>query len=1599
VSVYVRAGIAHEQGAPLGAAVDTAKNTTTNAQAAAAGRLFAGANLQFAPAQTQLNAFGLPATDQTPQAQQRASLFDPTKTAPTPTTAWVQRYVGDPIMAFLRAAGKPLEKVGDYYEATDRLTRRGQDSDDAAREFLGATLYRIPGVGALDPAWREEWAKTQEAEASVAQTLWLSVANPSSSPDQAYRLLDDPQARAPRRDPETGQPLPSEREEYFGSGPAKWVTGIGDAAFSIFADPLVIGGKGISVARKAAQTIKASDVAAAAGEMPNLTRGARRVNATVNRVVDASERVRAQARAGQAGGYADLADTKWFQQTADAGAIPYFMKRIDDEVDDTLRISMKRDALFAGMGDRGALARLEQKNADLALELQNLTGPNRATAIEGILSRRDYSHLDNLRAVDEDAWLDKVIESHAEEIRKTRDAISRVQQVGNPAGLTGEALQATSGVGELSRFVGVNGGGRDVLRVAKTIHRGAGLPRIHVLTGRHIPGTFRLSDPDAFTSFNASLDEARNMFRKAPRAQEARRMLDRLADDFALAHGAADPAASRATRRAVVDRFNRVMEQNLAVKYAPGDKVKQQQIISLVREIRNRRTAEMVHIKERSYRAKRSDGIGYHQDNADDVFTWDTQALKDDAATPFDATQFEDLVSLPSYKAIDRRLSAMLSKESGGLAGLIRLKGQQAWELTEEGIGAFNDLWKFGALFRLGYPIRTQVDSQARLLAELGALRYAMYLGKASANLAYNAKRIPLVEAEHAARVAQARMRLEALDDLDELTPALRAERERLEQIVASPAPKAPAGPTVRRGKTELARFIGKGEGRGNAYRSTAEFERESKTVDAHDSTLGLLADATRAHLADLRKSMHVQTVPGSNPLWEKSYLDMVNKHVRNSHPLTMILGGADDTEVARWYRETDVGRAQWAGFNGRYDDPLDLVRTQREQLDTLLPEGEIRSAVMGGPLTENQVKYFWRDQASRPGIPAEMLEEAGGNKAINAANRLRSQFFKYASEMPETMMARHPFYAARKQEYLRRAIANAGGDADALTLAQYNQAAKRASVLARKDVSKYLFDTSQRSNLAHSLRFLSPFYSAWSDTMRKWALIAGENPHVLPLIPKAFQSFNSGLVVVDNDGNRILKNGDVVNADGEVIRKSTDFTEGYILIGLPEWISSWTTGRAGASDTVKISKGSLNVIFQGDPFWLPGPGPMAAVPANEIALKAFPEAWDDQNAGGALLRYLLPFGLDQGQRTTGIGAVDRAIDQSTPMWAQNLRTLLAGDFSDDRFAQTYAMLMAEEVNAERNGESERRSQAELEKLVMNRTRNWYLLRVLGSEAPFSTQPTGRLEYWRQEWQRYQRQYGGEARDRFYADYPDYFEASISLSANEAGITATDESWNEASKYMDQIRANKEYGWMWVGAANLAPGFDAGVYTAQKDRGLRGTKDPIEAFNDLQVNKGWYDYQRLQGALQLKLDERKGNGYSGSITAASNADLKQIRDEALAELTRENPQWASAYEKGGQGKSALEFLRTAAQAVQDNPELGNRSDFKTLGEYLIARQAMQAKLAERSAAGGSASLDAQANADLKEIWDDFMTELVNRDLGFQQMYNRGGLDRDDLTGG
>jgi hypothetical protein len=229
---------------------------------------------------------------------------------------------------------------------------------------------------------------------------------------------------------------------------------------------------------------------------------------------------------------------------------------------------------------------------------------------------------------------------------------------------------------------------------------------------------------------------------------------------------------------------------------------------------------------------------------------------------------------------------------------------------------------------------------------------------------------------------------------------------------------------------------------------------------------------------------------------------------------------------------------------------------------------------------------------------------------------------------------------------------------------------------------------------------------------------------------------------------------------------------------------------------------------------------------------------------------------------------------------------------------------------------------------------------------------------------------------------------SISLSANETGIQATEQAWDATQKYRAPISRNPKLGWLFVGADNMGT-FSGGVYDWQRaneagmGKKFRGKKDPNQALHDIEVERGWIQWNRFMTAVNLELEKRGLN----SLQNKGAEDLQAARKAYLSQLGGSNTAWLSEY---GQRGNALQNLVTVAQDEWGkSSELRNRSDMKSLQSYLSARKAVRDVLKSR---GTSLQSDDQ----IKAVWDAYTAALVRSNIGFEQMWNRV-LENDDLS--
>jgi hypothetical protein len=1739
VTFVQRATESAKTGVPFGVAINTAQATSDPEQAK-------GASLLMTPAAGVQGQGGTQTWEQftantTPQKQEPVAPFRSAWDHPATvfndlTTGFVDgdkgfwdnvgsawshswHFGADAIMA-------PIYYTGRAVKTLDRVAVMAEEK----RKKNGALF----AFGDLDD-WNRAW--NDSASGTIGQHVWETFDQSGKSYDEHFARIDDPAAN---------QAFFSNDE---GSLAARNFTGAIDFFSNIFMDPTIVGGKASGATRTARQILSAEETARVADltvPVASLGTRAKLARNSGNQIIDSF----LEARAGSASA---ASQTEYFARNAHGEAAAWLMQHsLQDSVLATAPRPVQRQALWDVLGAMGGDAR----------SIDNLRVTNNRLALEVETLRKDPLDFDIAATLHPDLpaeeWAARVTAAaegggdaslFEREVQHYTDILESRVAAGDQVAESAAPGMRVPSKKDVQRITGQGG-------FKNKIADGRFMRPLNIASGSATVNVVSLSDPTVTTKAIAeSIDRASAAYRgltvdsvnaagevsSVPVRQHLLGLRDRLLNPVG-------GAAGRPEREAVIRELNDTLADMTAKKWGVDRDV----FMHLATKAGERKSAMANQMIDRVYKARTA---GQHH-----AFMADPHALTAlDMTSPQAAdlvriaeakqaavaaekspvlrSQQQDLVALldpreldrlarltvghaPSAKAVQRKVNkgkmsvSDLTPEARMMIGAERadkIAGMQHAISTV--LASTTNLWKFASLFRLAYPIRIQVDTQARLLATLNPLRYGLSAMEGTKNWAYNnlhriseagqvdlgerfmatvkrqelndalrdvdmaqvgrvrvseerlakyeslsrreridtlrdelyprlpnGRRKPLsaqqkadieaqADAAHAERITQARGQLEkervslgslTPDDIARMRSELRLAQQRLEQ------PLAVGGKKVRFGGTDYARHIG------NAYRidpktgqvtlfkgdkaallpfkSPEQRLSELRRISAENSNLNMFTSRTMWETNVARSTGQASQpwhhLTGKDAGWLEALQRDLRQASQDALGRRLLRGDPEEAaeKALHWLDNTPEGRQYLRDMRKYSTEDVDaaaLVQNAMEHLETLAPIGSpirARAATGSYRVNKNEVDATWTDPTSRPVIPGQDVAPRNFLTGARAqANRLREGWFNWASTMPENVLGRHPFFVERYRHHAMQMIGQRGGGR--LTAAELDKIRKQAAAQSRHDLGRTLFDVSHQSNIAEQMRFISPFYSAWADTMRKWSRIFAEDPGNLALMAKVPTAPRAAGLVTDDDGNFVGPDGRVYGDDGQVIKnpdgtsKRIGIFEGNIsLPGLPKWLQEKT-----GQENFIFSAQSANVIFQGEPFWLPGNGPLVTVAASQIVKQSygtwFPEE-DDTSFSASVMRYLLPYGPEY-----------NPLEASMPTWAKSVRDLMGGTATRNG-RLTYAELYANQRIAEEQGQTEPLTEAERVEKINNQTRNSLFMRVLGTwAAPVSLQNNSPLDYYRKRLRQNISELGYEAgQDKFLADYPEYLDLTIGLTANETGLVANDETAEQMKRHRNEMDANPDLAFVWAGAATLAPGFNQAVYDYQGSEAVgpfsavtfRGTKAPAEVARDINVTQGWQQFTAMNTALTTRMRDL---GLT-SLQQSGAADLAAYKARWLDGMQQSNPDWYDKYTTQNTVAKAQEIVAYVwqnAPKMKGDPMLG----YDAWAEYFTVRQMFQQRMAElgiaslsSQAAGGK---DRDAPEGLTLAWDQAMEDLAARSPAFNVAWNRG-LGSDDLSG-
>lgn len=933
-------------------------------------------------------------------------------------------------------------------------------------------------------------------------------------------------------------------------------------------------------------------------------------------------------------------------------------------------------------------------------------------------------------------------------------------------------------------------------------------------------------------------------------------------------------------------------------------------------------------------------------------------------------------------------------------------------------IALTSDLWKAAVLLRLGYPIRNAADSQLRIWATVGAMASLRHAGEglrdlvdntrvaknrlvdnynAPAKIDYKALKDDLQKsgaeiARLSKEVAQLETRVALDPDNADLIGELVVKRKALDttnavydsnNVALTKLEQSKVASRKKRiGEQDIELTSSVDNVDGSKYTVWGAFGGPNGGLfrelnSSQRSFYSILEDYSTIYGANVASKGRGAVRPGDVNYYQE-WTNAINETFANAAVPRGLMAGKSVDEVAKELSENKELRARLGLARA---DSLEYVVTAQKFLDNYIPDGygireKIMSALPGeeaGKVTEEFLRNAVRDPNALPIVHGHLLDANMNLRPRAISKRITTSLFKYLATVPEDAWARHPLFIDLYEKSIQKRFETAeflkGGK---FTREEFADIQYRLTEGARADalkgVKEILYNVERRSNAAHMLRFVSPFFSAQENAIKTWFRIGMDNPAILNRANIVWNAPNRAGLITDENGDPVGTT-DPLNANNTMWLPIPKALKKLPVIG--EGLSSL--------DQIGISKRSLDVIFQGNPFGV-SVGPFAAIPVANV-LKLKPELSE-------VVSFAFPYGPDA------------SLTQFLPTWMRNSLKAVQGLNNDD-YAKTYQLIwLTEQQKAQEAGTAYL-----TDSQIKSKTDAFYKMRVAANLIlPFAPQFESPYRFYMDKWREYSQTYGLGADAKFLEDYPEYFEFATSLSKNPTGSQATMDDVQNAKRYTDliaDVKGDNSYlvglitkgsgaakynptAYWWQSETSIAPG------TPEK---YRGKQDPQEAQQQNAAREGWAKYRRAMAVLDAHLDKRGLTSFQQSgaedLAAAKQAIIQQLAsdiDPVTGKPTGSPSPWYQDYRDVDGTKGAKTIIGFKKILGNEKFMADNADDptWKSVALYMKVRDSISASLRGRP----SNNIDAKENVDLRMVLDYYVNQLKSGDLEFANIYDR-----------
>lgn len=1513
---------------------------------------------------------------------------------------------------------KPIEWVGSklYWLYSNSVSPLVSSAALSARTMVYGRPDYIGEDGELD-ALKDYWNLTRN-KISPGQAIWMIGMNDKElkqrgiSPDQISEDMELVNKGEYKDAPTASDPfgVKTRAQEYFGEGTQKWVTGSTDLALSWYVDPLVLIGKGASAAKAAGVTRNVStqieksvkDLTKRGVALPDAQMQAwdqfaskRPFQGMVDSIMNIKQTNPDTAAAVLTRDFATL------RKSANGPAVARLLAQAKDadEVVSIMRVTM---------GDHAGALNLEAKSTLLADQIGALTAKNSsATAYYDALP-------DMVKMSPRGQRIKAAIDQQTKNVAKMNadnriidDKLAAYNLIGDmnynrltsPVGMKirGAELQPVKGQGLIKGTTNLiyNTSIGVPVKLAHTYH---GIKPSYYIDTRAENG---------WRDVEAALSEVRGL------SKEGR-------DKYVSQYIAAAPEGKaleltkieQAITHRIIDRYN-LKNPNDQLDYTLAD--------DLYKEFAQRR-----HAAQASSANRRSYGNATAQlDPADATSVIRVAEIMSDGSRLVPSPILESQLA-SNHVLMDFGLFEKVVNANGSAWKKAKMSMGDKWIQTSEVLDTLGSVWKFAQLFRLGYGPRALADDVLGQVARFGMfdmMARTIKGGRVTAEDWHNQRW--LMDRTENARMTAAMLDTH-LGDLTNMQKKLKADLVRAkagkggdpvllqqnlddvaEQLQAAQKTRADMDSMTAAGQQMRHVQVGRevfapafGGTQGALFRDLASGQRNFANM------MGSQADW---YLKRMRTRQWEDVSPataGPEKHFE-AWRRVINQQFANDRLAREVMMGRDHARLVRWINSTPEGQAYRLNSplkNVSVDEMVLRVKAEVDYvLDPAMPgiDAVRAAAIRGEQITDDMLSAVPIN--ARPLVNAERFEYARGTHPVaEAMDRAMTGYFELVNQMPARKLLRNPLfgqqYKANLADSLRKLRAQGVTHIDESMRTRLESAARQNAL---RDVKRYTFTMDHETKMAYMMRHFGAFFGAQQESWNRWARIISDKPQVLPHVAQVYGAPARAGIVVDQDGNTVDATGYMTDpATGE--RKLVDYSDRKMLIQIPDYLGGKELNKFLGLDedaTFTVPMSSIELILNhGD-----GPIPVGAGPYVQLAANDLPGTEYDASGTPELADFYRKLGI------LPMGPKESAWDFINSNTGQRLGDA-GNDFSETKQRSMFYMMQVENYKWEAGLRDSKPTWKELE----NRASKWAWFRTgIAFGLPFSVNAQDPYQFFRDEYQRFQKLDANSADQKFYDKYGDsFYSFSQSMSKNNMGLRPTAESVQMSKYYQDLIaEAGPEYAGLIVGDEGEGK-FSEGAYFYQKTH----TTDPAsltpqrsqlgarEAWEQSQVSRGWAFYNAQMNGVNAQLFDRGLTTFDDE----GAEDLKETRKAILNVLTQPyfpdgtgnpyyNKEWEqkfSSLDKGKYDRTAMDLERIVtdpelwSKAVNPDGSIGMRSDIYTLKSYLEKRKNMQAALILRDQAGGSKDITAETNYDLKNSWDTYVMGLIESDTKFAWVHNR-----------